>query len=323
MSINFQSYKPKALQVWKWLVSKDMLIFLMFVGLVTIIWWGRTMSSSLRESKITIDINYSGVEDCILFSTPLPSQIQITVSDEGRNLRQLAKQHIGITLDLTNYFSEKQGYITLSTDFLLPHLQKVLPSTAIVENIDLETNEFKYQYQSTKIVPVILHYDVQCANQHQLMGKPILSMDSVAIFGTDFVLSGINSLHTDTIRITNLQDTLSQRVNLSIPNNTRSKASSVLVTFQAEQFTDKSFDIPIHVQDVPANERVQLFPETTTITVRVGVSSYAQVEASDLTAICQYPQEECDVLPIQIQTDNPYISNIRSYPSTVEYIIEK
>jgi hypothetical protein len=103
----------------------------------------------------------------------------------------------------------------------------------------------------------------------------------------------------------------------------RSKVSSILVTFHAEQFTDKSFDLPIHVQYVPTNERVQLFPETTTVVVRVGESSYAQVEAEDLTAICQYPQKECDVLPIQIQTNNPYISNIRTYPSTVEYIIER
>ena len=70
------------------------------------------MSSSLRESKFAIDINYSGVEDCILFSTPLPTQIQITVSDEGRHLRQLAKQHLNLTLDLTHYFTEKQGSIT-------------------------------------------------------------------------------------------------------------------------------------------------------------------------------------------------------------------
>lgn len=300
-----------------------MLIFIMFVGLVTIIWWGRTMSSSERESKFTIDINYSGVEDCVLFSTPLPTQIQITVSDEGRNLRQLAKQNIDLNLDLTNFFTEKQGVITLSAELLLPHLQKVLPSTAVVENIDLENTEFKYQFQSTKIVPVIVPYDVQCASQHQLMGEPILSMDSIAIFGTDFVLSGINSLYTDTIRLTDIQDTVSQRVQVPLPNNVRSKVSSILVTFHAEQFTDKSFDLPIHVQDVPANERVQLFPETTTVVVRVGESSYAQVEAKDLTAICQYPQKECDVLPIQIQTNNPYISNIRTYPSTVEYIIER
>ena len=92
---------------------------------------------------------------------------------------------------------------------------------------------------------------------------------------------------------------------------------------QAEQFTDKSFVLPIQTGQVPEGEYMRLFPQQTTVVVRVGISHYAQVTLEDLSAICYYPTSHSDALPIEIQTKNPYISNIRCYPSAVEYIIER
>lgn len=323
MKTHFQQYKQLAFRLWRWLLSKDMLIFLMFVGLVTIIWWGRTMSSSMRDAKFTINVIYSGVEDCIQFATPLPSQIEATISDEGRNLRYLSKQNLTITLDLSHYFTEKQGMLTLTGDMIRPRLQDILPGTAIIEQLSPDKFETFYSQQNSKYVPIVLDYNVQCIPQHQLKGKPIQSLDSILIYGSDDMLSSIDNITTSTITLTNISDTVRHTVDLQIPTSVRTKTTLLQVTFISEQFTDKSFTLPIQVLDVPQGEHVRLFPKETTVTVRVGVSSYAQVEASDIVVSCNYPLQVCNALPLEVHSDNPHISNIRIYPSSVEYIIER
>lgn len=323
MKARFQSYKQQVIRLWRWLVGKDLLIFLMFVGLVTIIWWGRTMSSSLRDAKFPIDIIYSGVDDCIQFSTPLPTQIEATISDEGRNLRHLTKQNLTITLDLSSYFTEKQGTFTLTSDIIRPRLQDILPSTAMIEHLSPDKFETSYQLQHSKRVPILLKYNVQCIPQHQLKGRPILSLDSIMVYGTEDMVNSIDSICTQAVTLVDVSDTVRQTVALQIPSTVRSKYTSVQATFIAEQFTDKTFTLPIQVTDVPQGEYVRLFPKETTVTVRVGVSSYAEVQASDIMVYCTYPTQTRNTLNVKAHSDNPHISNIRLYPSSVEYIIER
>ena len=82
MQFDFKPYKHQASRLWLWLLSKDILIFLLFVGLVSAFWWGRSMTSS-REGNIRVEINYSGVDDRVVFATPLPTQLTISVRDNG------------------------------------------------------------------------------------------------------------------------------------------------------------------------------------------------------------------------------------------------
>ena len=169
----------------------------------------------------------------------------------------------------------------------------------------------------------MLQAQVRYAAQYQAKNLPLLSTDSVRIYGTEKVLSDIDCIYTDSILINNLRDSITQTVALQLPSSIRCSTTQIQVTFQAEQFTDKSFTLPIRTLLVPEGEHMRLFPQQTTIVVRVGMSHYSQVTVEDLAAVCYYPSKHCDALPIEIQTNNPYISNIRCYPSAVEYIIER
>ena len=322
MRLNLQPYKHQASRLWLWLLSKDILIFLLFVGLVSAFWWGRSMTSS-REGNIRVEINYSGVDDRVVFATPLPTQLTISVRDNGKQLRQLSKQTLTLNLNLSSFIAEREGVLRLTADMLRPRLQDILPGTTIILQITPEQFQTSYHIQSAKMVPIILQAQVRYAQQHQAKTHPLLSEDSVCIYGAENVLHDIDCLYTDSIIINDLRDSITQTVVLRLPSSIRCRTKQIQVTFQAEPFTDKSFTLPIHTLQVPKDEHMRLFPQQTTVVVRVGISHYSQVTIEDLTAICYYPSKHCDALPIEIQTNNPYISNIRCYPSAVEYIIER
>ena len=47
-------------QIWIWMVRKDAFIYILFVGLAFLFWWGRAMSSQ-RELTIKLPVEYTHV----------------------------------------------------------------------------------------------------------------------------------------------------------------------------------------------------------------------------------------------------------------------
>ena len=70
-------------------------------------------------------------------------------------------------------------------------------------------------------------------------------------------------------------------------------------------------------------EIIHLFPQEVTITVRVGISNFANVKSEQFQAVCQYPTQPVSTLPIKIMHNNSYITQMRTSIRDVEYIIER
>jgi hypothetical protein len=109
---------------------------------------------------------------------------------------------------------------------------------------------------------------------------------------------------------------------LVAPKNIRVNPKHVVAKWQAEPFTEKTFTLPITAVGTPEGQYMRLFPQKVDVIVRVGISHFAEVGKSDLKAICRYPTQASRSIPVEIITDNPYITNIRFTPSEVEYIVE-
>lgn len=307
-------------RLWIWLLRKDVLIFLLFVGLVSIFWWGRTMSSP-RDINLHVKLAYAGVAERVVFENELPQSMKIIVRDNGKQLRKIRHQDLNLTINLTPYLSKESGALILTADVLRPRLQDILPGSTIIQQIEPEMIESAYYVQQQKTVPVLLQSQVSVAPQHQLVGEAQLIPSCVQVFGSKQAIEHIDCILTDSIYITDLRESVRQDIRLQAPNGVRVSPKTVQAVWNAEPFTEKSFTLPIEVLGVPAGKRVRLFPQQVNVTVRVGVSHFAHVQQADLKAVCHYPTQTRHALPVELITDNPYISNIRIAPSSVEYII--
>lgn len=308
-------------QTWIWMLRNDAFIFLVFVAIATLFWWGRAMSSP-REVTISLPITYTDIPSQIVFHKPLPNQIDITMRDNGKLLRYIKHTSPIIIVDLASRFNEETGTLVLSSDILRPKIQDILPGTTIIQQIRPETIETTYQRQESKIVPINLQASWTLANQYQLVSQPIVEPMEIEIYGSQQDIETIDSIFTDSLFVSALNDTLSQEVSLIIPQGIRTNTQKVTATFIAEQFTDKSFTIPIQVENIPNNISLHLFPQEVTITIRVGISNFSKITPEDFRAVCLYPLEPTSTLPIQIKYNNPYIMHMRTNIRDVEYIIE-
>lgn len=322
MKLNLELLKRNIKQAGIWLLRKDAYIFLLFVGLVTLFWWGRSMTTQ-REIHLTVPITYTNIPYEAILDTPLEKQISVTIRDNGRILRKLKQEIPNLTIDLGNQFDEIDGSIHLSADILRPKIQDIFPGSTKIQRIYPEVIETHYHIQSSKYVPIALRATWSLAKQYQLASSPIIEPKQICIFGDKELLNTIDSLYTDSIYIEDINGEYQEELSLVLPQGIRTNTPKVSVTLFGEQFTDKTFVLPIQVQNVPQNETLHVFPQEVSIIVRVGISHFNSVKSSDFQAICTYPTTNQNTLPIQIIHQNPYVTLMRTNIREVEYIIER
>ena len=320
--IDISHITQRAKQLLAWLVQKDALIYLLFVGLATLFWWGRAMSSQ-REVEVKLPVAYTQVPAQVVFNTPLPNQIEVVLRDNGRLLRQVQHTKPMVTIPLADKLNDKSGTLLLSTDVLRQKIQDNLPGSTNIQQINPEEITSTYYPEATKTVPVKLCATWTLEQQYQLAVPPILQPAQVDIYGTQEAIDQIDSICTASISVDKITDTVQRQVALLLPAGIRTQTTSIAISWIAEAFTEKSFTIPIEVNQLPEGEVIHLFPQTTTVIARVGISHFQDITAEDIRAVCAYPQATQMTLPVNIICNNPYITQIRSSIRDVEYIIER
>ena len=272
--------------------------------------------------EIDVTVAYHGCPEQYVFTTQLPEHITILVRDNGQQLRKLKHQDLQLNINLSPYLSTEKDVLTLSADVLCPRLQEILPGSTTIQRINPETIETTYQVQQMKTVPVVVLSEVSTAPQHQLTEEAKVIPNQIQIFGNSADLEKIDCITTDSIYISDLRENLSLKADLMIPEGVRANPTSVQVEWQVEQFTEKSFTLPIQILNMPEGKQIRLFPQQVNVTVRVGISHFAEIKETDFQAVCYFPTQACNALPVSVKTVNNNISNIRFSPSSVEYIIQ-
>ncbi|MBO4986355.1 MAG: hypothetical protein J6C48_01115, partial [Paludibacteraceae bacterium] len=191
MRIDIPHITQKAKQILAWLVQKDALIYLLFVGLATLFWWGRAMSSQ-RNIEVKLPVEYTQVPAQVVFSTPLPTHLEVVLRDNGRLLRQIQHTKPTVTISLADKLSETHGTLQLSTDVLRQKIQDNLPGSTAIQQIRPEEITTTYYVEATKKVPIRLCATWTLEKQYQLAEPPVLEPAWVNIYGTQEAIDTID-----------------------------------------------------------------------------------------------------------------------------------
>lgn len=307
--------------VFRFLRSKETLIYFGFVVLSTILWWGHAMDTQ-RDATIKIVIAYKGVHANVVLTEDLPTYLLVDIHDNGKLIRETNSRDLSITLDLGNEFNQPNGSFTIASETLRNRLTDILSGTTHIQHFSPDHIVVDYYQQYEKQVPISLVGEYNPAPEHQITKAPILDPCSVMIYGRKEIINTIDSVSTIPFELNNVRDTVQIRLGLDSIENIRLGTDSIDLTLYAERYTEKKFTLPINILDVPTDCLIRLFPSQVTISVRVAIEHFNLLQASDFKATCNYPtQSSKAMLPIDIKTSNPYVTNIRVNPSSVEYLI--
>lgn len=317
-----QAVQRYAKRLWQWLLRKDILTYLLFVGLATLVWWGRAMSSQ-RDTTITLPIVYTDVPEQVVFDTPLPKELKVTIRDNGKQLQRIGDGRLILTLSMVSQLAEQEGTVHIAAEILRPKLQDMLPGSTVVQQVQPEVIEAGYHRQEEKDVEVRLMAEWTPAPQYQMRDLPLVEPQEVRVYGKKADLRNLRYIPTEPLKIKDIRDTMHCTVGLDVPEGLRVVPQNVSVLFVTEQFTEKTFTLPVETYGCPEGQSLRLFPQTVTVQARVGMSHFNDVREEDFHVICHFPKGEQVSVPVEVECDNPYVTRARTNPSELEYIIER
>ena len=304
-------------------MRRDVLTFLLFVVIATLVWYGHAMQS-VRNTHVPVLIQYTGKPDAIGLKTPgLPDTVMIEVRDAGARLNTYHRDPLHLTIDLHSYIHGEKGRIYIPSDALRRSISDILQGTSRLIETQPEDITCDFFTEQEKSVLLVFRGDLKTANEYQIIGQPTLARKRMKIFGDEKTLSAIDTLYTEPQDLSEISDTMRVRCAIEVPQGVRAEEDSVELCIIAERFTEKKFTIPVHIKGVPEGYHIRLFPKEVEVSVRVGMNHFSQVKANDIHATCAYSPERTDKLDVEISYTNPYITAAWAYPGVVEFILEQ
>lgn len=304
-------------------MRRDVLTFLLFVVIATLVWYGHAMQS-VRNTRVPVLIQYTGKPDAIGLKAPgLPDTVMIEVRDAGARLNTYHRDPLHLTIDLHSYIHGEKGRIYIPSDALRRSISDILQGTSRLIETQPEDITCDFFTEQEKSVLLVFRGDLKTANEYQIIGQPTLARKRMRIFGDEKTLSAIDTLYTEPQDLSEISDTMRVRCAIEVPQGIRVEEDSVDLCIIAERFTEKKFTIPVHIKGVPEGYHIRLFPKEVEVSVRVGMNHFSQVKANDIHASCTYSPERTDKLDVDISYTNPYITAAWAYPGVVEFILEQ
>ena len=304
-------------------MRRDVLTFLLFVVIATLVWYGHAMQS-VRNTRVPVLIQYTGKPDAIGLKAPgLPDTVMIEVRDAGARLNTYHRDPLHLTIDLHSYIHGEKGQIYIPSDALRRSISDILQGTSRLIETQPEDITCDFFTEQEKSVLLVFRGDLKTANEYQIIGQPTLARKRMKIFGDEKTLSAIDTLYTEPQDLSEISDTMRVRCAIEVPQGIRAEEDSVDLCIIAERFTEKKFTIPVHIKGIPEGYHIRLFPKEVEVSVRVGMNHFSQVKANDIHASCAYSPERTDKLDVEISYTNPYITAAWAYPGVVEFILEQ
>jgi YbbR domain-containing protein len=253
----------------------------------------------------TVDLQVEGTGWQLLFARLRINPQSITISLEKLNSRNFI------------LFTEQ-----------LPQINKQLETSQKIISVKPDTLYFDFSKRTNKRVPVRLTYDLSFAKQYGLASQIQLKPSYVNISGPQEELRKINEWYTDTLKLADVQQSVSTRVGVKTNNivNVSIYPTSVGVKIPVDEFTEKTVEVPLNITNNIDFFNIKLYPKKVKVTFMVPLSRYEEVDEDFIIAnvdVNEWKLLKHEQLTVKIDRFPEYCKLISVSPKKIDFIIEK
>jgi len=254
--------------------------------------------------------------------SPLPETVSIKLKGKGWKLVSL-ELSTATDFDIPIGYEYGRRYANLYN--FIPD-NPWLTSDVEVTSIAPDTLSFFIEKAFTKKVKIYPDVDLGFKPDYGLASQISVLPDSVVVYGPYSYLKGLDSIKTQTLKLTDLEAKITKQVPLEKIEGMQYKYNSVKIYLDVQKIVDRNFDnVFVKVIDAPSDKEVLLLPNKITVGLRGGVDILGKVDTSQVKAFVNYSEIATDslgsVLPQIVCPGN--ISFIYSKPERLRYVLKK
>ena len=308
--------------------GRDMLVFAFFLVVSSGFWLLQKLDDTI-EADIKVPLELVNVPNGIIITSPLPEEVTVTVRDRGTNLLNYMQSNDGIDPIRLDYAIYDNGAVAgkasvSATDVQRAFLQQMNSS---VEVVRMHPSKFEFHYNRgvSRMVPVKFVGTLATQQQNYLMGLAF-NPDSVIVYAPSTILDTLKYAYTERLDIKGLDETTT--FGLSFPKipGVMVVPEQVQMTAHVDYYTEQTMRVPVVGLNFPAGISLKTFPAEVTLKYRVGAAMARQITAENLVLAATYEEllnNNTGKLRLQLKSIPLGVSNVRIYPSEVDYLLEQ
>ncbi len=259
-------FKPSETET-TYLHKGEILVVFLIAFIIAITLWFLVNMGKEYNVTMALPLQITDVSEDMAFATDPPGEARVTVSGEGWNLLSLYRNPPVVSIpysdNVVNVSDIVQREIAYFSDI---SVQKVEPSI-ITLNMEPRTS---------KRVPVTPKLDVQLRAQFEIVGNVRVSPDSVTVQGARSVVDTLQSMPTETLRLSNVQKDVDRRVGLAnLEGVAVPDAPDVNITFSVTEFTEGEVRLRVQARNVPEGREVRFNPTVLTVRYNVPIDQFS------------------------------------------------
>ncbi len=301
--------------------------------------WLSIKISRETVSTIPLELQISGVPNDLIIASLPDSTFTLSLQTTGirlltnRSMKRMGVLEADFNLfqkargnnDNLYFFTANQAEIRYSLTNDIPRQQlKIQPDTIYI----ITAPAFR------KKIPVVVRKELDFRKGFRVYSFPVVTPDSVWIWGPAAFKDSMQFIQTDIIRATNVDKNIQLNVGLENPfrqHNFAVSTNQVSVFIPIEEFTEASVELDLSV-DCPETDslfpgsRIFLFPDKVTTTYLVALKDLKAISNQMFKATVGCPDtlaRETARLQVHIKEHPGIVEIIRSKPSEVEYVLIK
>ena len=305
--------------------SKELLIFLFFLGLSGIFWLSLTLNETY-EKDFAIPISVVDIPKNAVLTSEEVDTVRVTIRDKGIVLVSYKYgDALGkLQLPFRNY-THNNGSGLVSASEIQKYIYRNLVSSSKITAVKPEKLEFYYSFGSKKQVPVRWSGRV-IPEELYFISRVSYEPDSITIYASQEKLDSISMVYTELLNYANFRDTLTVDCNLAKLKGVKTVPDHIRVKFYTDVLTEERItNIPIVGINMPEGKVLRTFPAKTSVSFVAGVSVYRNLKPEDFTVIADYqeirknPSEKSRIYLKKVPNG---ISRAKLETNMVDYLIE-
>nr|WP_288933446.1 CdaR family protein [uncultured Allomuricauda sp.] len=307
--------------------KKKVKVFSLFL-LCSFLAWFISNLSDTYESRAYFTINYRNLPDSLLLGKNSDHLIEAKLRTSGFQFLYYKIFKSRIDIDVSEVEFQNGGYV-LSEEILKRQMDQQLSQN--ISLLDLDRNRLEvdlYQVDSKKI-PIKAKLGLQLEQNYILDGKIKITPDSIEVKGPSNEIDTIKSIKTSLLQLNNVNADFSNEVGLVFPkglDNSIFSIGRVTVSGKVSKFSEKVFEVPIQVINIPEGYQIKTFPDVVTVLCKATIERLKEISASDFEIVADYSQlmgSESSTLFLEITESPQKVYDVKLESNTVNFVLEQ
>ena len=277
------------------------------------------------EVVIAVPVKLKNVPDNVVITTPLPSEIKVRLHDHGGVLMKyrFIKQLGTIVVDFNNY-DKFSGHVALPTNEVAKVLLSRMQATTRIVSFSPDTLEYFFNFGTYRKVPVIIRGSITADSLYAIADTTIAPR-YVKVYGSKELLDTLRAVYTKPLSIEGLSQQESTTAQIAPIRGAKIVPSKITATFNVDQVTEKTVQVPVEHINFPAGKTLKTFPGIVNVTFHVGMKQYKNITADKFAIVISYEDlanTPSNRLKLSLKSKPKGISHVRIQPEDVEFLIE-